>query len=1073
MKRKTIVNSVMLACMGLSGVTAAQDYLVNVDTSKLKAVGPAPVVPSASNVYIIQLKGATGIAKASELGELTPSNQLVAKNGNNYNAKTPALTAYIQSMQEAQDEVASEIGVNDILYKYTHTFNGFSAKLTDSQLDAVRSHPEVSAVYKDELQKPQTANTPAFLGLTGPNGQHTLGLKGEDVIIGVLDSGIWPENPAFSEDSSVAELAYGPAPESWAGECNVGSVGSFVNESGVEVYNDETAPVDEFECNNKLIGARYFGSAFSSSLEIQFGLGEFASPRDADGHGSHTTSTAGGNEGITAVLSGTEVGTISGIAPRARLATYKVCWNADYVNPDGDDEAGCFFGDSMAAIDQAVVDGVDVLNYSIGNSQAINSPVYNASLAAAEAGVLFAGSAGNSGPTADTVSNIAPWIATVAASTYDGESVLIGSELEVSAGDLPTSGLFSIPGAITTDIPEAGFSGDLGLAEPLEACDPLTSDLTGQIALIARGTCAFSTKILNAQAAGAVGVVVYSDDRPAIAMGGDATGITVPGVMVGNSDGLELVSTLSEVSTLVNMTTDGISMPTTEVGNIMANFSSRGVNTQTGDILKPDITAPGVRILAGNTPDQLDTGTHTDGELFQYLQGTSMSSPHIAGMAALLVGQHPNWSPAAIKSALMTSARQDIVKEDGFTQADPFDFGAGHADPVSAMNPGLVYEANFGDYLGFLCGQNEENLVLSLQGSGDDAASCDELSERGFATDASQLNYPSIAIAELEGTETIFRTVTDVSGDGGVYDVIVEAPLGIDVTVATFDSEGNETDSNQVEVAAGGTASYALTFTTTESIVPDEWVFGSVTLSGDEDVRSPIAIRPLANVTIDVPESLSLQLNRGRATFFVETSYTGSFAMETKGLTPATGIAGTEVNRNGAAFDFGAGLNTSTFLSIPEGTSVARFALSDELVAEDGADLDLYVYSCEDFSCTLAGQSATVGTSNEDVLLVNPVARFDDAAGDLYVLFVHAADTGVDASGDANDSVDYIVPNWIVESADSSTVATASSLAINGRFQNISLRTRGLDSSLLYMGSIDFIDASGESQGTTVLEVQP
>ena len=176
------------------------------------------------------------------------------------------------------------------------------------------------------------------------------------------------------------------------------------------------------------------------------------------------------------------------------------------------------------------------------------------------------------------------------------------------------------------------------------------------------------------------------------------------------------------------------------------------------DSLKPDITAPGVRILAATSENQLDIPGNVDGESYAYLQGTSMSSPHIAGLAALFSGQYPDWSPAEIKSAIMTAARQNVVKEDGVTPADPFDFGAGHADPVPAMNPGLVYSANTADYLAFLCGQGENGLVATLSDQ-----SCTDLEQAGFSFDASQLNYPSIAIAQLEVSETIYRTVTDLS----------------------------------------------------------------------------------------------------------------------------------------------------------------------------------------------------------------------------------------------------------------------------------------------------------------------
>lgn len=1034
----------------------ASPYITQVDASKLTATGPAPVVQAASGMYIVELKGPTAISMAAQLGELTPSNQLVAKFGNNYNATTPAMKAYVETMKARQAAVASDIGVENVLHKYAHTFNGFSARLSPAQLKAMSNHPDVAAVYADEVHQLQTTNTPRFLGLVSDagDGLHDLGIAGEDVIVGILDSGIWPENPSFSGQD------FGPAPAGWAGACNVGSVGSFVDANGVVIYDDTTAPPDEFTCNNKLIGARYFGSTFSSVYEMQFGLGAFASARDDDGHGSHTASTAAGNAGVTAVLAGTNVnGTLSGVAPRARIAAYKVCWNANYTNPEGGAERGCFFGDSLAAIDAAVVDGVDVLNYSIGNAQAINTPVYNASLSAANAGVFFAASAGNSGPTPATVSNIAPWIATVAASTYDGISAVVGAGLDVNSGDLAPSTIFSVPSAIGTPVPEAGLTGDLALADPVLACDPLTNDLTGKIALISRGTCGFTIKLNNAQAAGAIGAVVYTLSGTPIAMGGDPVGI--PGVMVFNADGLSLAQSVNNGTTNVTMTTDGAFLEATEVGNIMAGFSSRGVNTQSADILKPDITAPGVRILAAYTPQRLRFGNNPQGENFAYLQGTSMSSPHIAGMAALLAGENPTWTPAQIKSAIMTTARQDLVKENGLTPADPFDFGAGHTDPAPSLNPGLVYSANLGDYLGFLCGQGEAALVSSARFGAD----CATLEAQGFATDASQLNYPSIAIGELIDTETISRTVTDVTGNGGSYSVNVEAPAGTTVTVATFDAAGNETASPFLEVAPNGTASYTLTFNSVAGFTANEWAFGAVTLeSADANVRSPIAVFQVSSETIVVPETLSLQLNRGRASFFVQSLYTGQFNFDYAGLTPAFGIESSAISDPGE-FDFGGNVPNSTFLTIPEGVSLMRFSLRDELVSVPGTNLDLLVYRCVAFSCNFV-DSATGPDSNEDLIIVNPEPNAP-GAGNIYILFVQ----GVDTLGNA--TVDYTVPTWIVDGAESSTRVSGSPRAIANRFQNMRVSARGLDSEQLYMGTITFTDANGVVQGTTALEVQP
>lgn len=1047
-----------VAVSGALGSANATDHAVQVDASKFTATGSAPTISKSTGLYIVKMKGSSAISKAVSTGELVPDTSLTNKMGNQYNPASKTVIRHVNSIKDRQASVASTVGVSSLLHQYAHTFNGFSARLTPSQVASLRSHPDVAAVYEDELHQVQTMNTPEFLGLTGEGGQHTLGIKGEDVIVGILDTGIWPEHPSFSEDPEVDELAYGPAPERWTGTCNTGSVGEFIDGEGNIVYNDETVTPDEFTCNNKLIGASYFGSTFSSVYEIQFGLGEFASPRDADSHGSHTASTAAGNEGVTATLEGVDIGTVSGIAPRARVAAYKVCWNSSFVSEAGVAERGCFFGDSMAAIEQAVLDGVDVLNYSIGNSTAINSPVYNAALEAADAGVFFAASAGNSGPTAATTSNIAPWITTVGASTYDGETVTIGNALEIDTGDLAGEEIFSVHASIGPEVPAEGFTGELALADDIEACESLSSDLTGKFALIARGTCAFTTKMFNAEAAGAVGVVVYTDDRDPIAMGrgaGDETEVNIPGVMVTNADGLALVDSVNNGSTQVTMGFEGAATTNTQVGNIMASFSSRGENPQTSDIIKPDITAPGVNIFAAISPDQLDIDGNSDGETFGYLSGTSMSGPHIAGMGALLMGQYPDWSPAEVKSALMTTAYQGVFKEDGATPADPFDFGAGHASPVDAMNPGLVYSADLEDYLGFLCGQGEEQLVSDTT---DGEITCSDLDPSSF--EASQLNYPSIAVTDLSEPTTISRTVTDVTGFGGTYMVEVDAPVGIEVDVDTPEGDG------MIVVPANGEATYSLTFTPGEGFTPNEFGFGSVTLSsGEYEVRSPIAVSAVSAVKIDVPEFWSLELTRGRGSFFYQTLYTGDTSISYQGLTPASGYLGQSVDYG--AFDFVTGLDTAWFLEVPEDTSVFRFVLADGLVETDlEVDIDLLVYRCEGYSCTFVTSSENLA-SNEEILLTNPEPAGDSSVGDLYLVFPYAYDLlglGV---------VDYTMLGWIVDEAESTTRIVGSTRAIAGRYNNVRVTTRGLNENIIYMGSVTYYDDEGVEQGTTVLEVQP
>lgn len=1026
------------------------------DLSQLKAAEAYTSNKKASANYIVQLKGASGIGKADELGELLPSNQRVALGNNNYNADSSNISAYTARLKAKQAEMVANFTSGKLLHSYVHTFNGFSAVMSSSQAEALRNHPDVVGVWEDEIHVPQTSNTPAFLGLAGPDGGlHVDGIDGEGVIVGILDTGIIPEHPSFADDGSYSD----PADLGWAGECVTG----------------EEAEEETFSCNNKLIGARFYDAGFGTD-RIRYDLGEFDSPRDADSHGSHTASTAAGNAGVAASRSGVEIGTISGIAPRARVAAYKVCWNSNFEDPatPGSDR-GCSFADSMAAIDDAIADGVDVLNYSIGNSANLNTPVYNASLRATQAGVFFASSAGNDGPGPSTVSNIAPWQTTVAASTYDGIVPQIGEAIIVTSDGEEIDPAFSIEGGITAP-PAEGVTGNVVAIEPALACDsggPVTNPeaIAGNIALIARGACNFSEKILAAQGAGATAAIVYSDARAPISMGGDGTGITIPGRMIENAYGLDLASRLEEgLEITATWSNDPVAIESVSVGNVMAGFSSRGPNTTPLDIIKPDITAPGVTILAAISPTQFNFGGNEQGQNFGYISGTSMSGPHIAGMAALLKGENDDWSPAQIKSAIMTSARQDLTKEDGTTPADPFDFGAGHTDPLASLTPGLTYEANVNDYLGFLCGQGQATLVASF-GAGEQ--DCTSLTADGFATDPSQLNYPSIGISELDAPEEISRTVTDMTGAGGSYTVSVDAPTGIDVEVKTFDADGVETESENLVVEADGKASYSLTFSKGEGFVPNEFVFGAVTFTSADgtEVRSPIAVNPLPSVKIDVPAELSLTLNRGRASFPVEMRYNGSTSMDYAGLVAPEFLSGSVVDANQAGFDFNTAIGLGQFFLIPmpEGTQVARFNLFDSFVSSPGTDLDLHVWECLNGLACRSVASSETASSNEEVILVNPDPR-DGVGINVYVVLVHGWDLGNDEEGNNIDSVNFNAPMWRATPGQSSTRMFSSRRARDGRFNNVIISTRGLAPNL-YMGAVTFYNDEGVAEGTTVLEV--
>jgi hypothetical protein len=1042
--KRSILSSLICSSALLAFSQGAIAQEVDGDRAKLKLnANDAQVVKGTNKgagFYIVQLKGKPGVEKAKEYGELLPKNQSVSKKSNRYNAQAAKVRAYNNRLVSKQQELAQSAGKIDITYSYKHTFNGFSARLTQAQVKALESSADVVGVWEDKVQQPMTANTPKFLGLTEPGGQHDMGTFGEDVVIGIVDTGIWPEHPSFSGEG------YNPL-AGWNGTCDV-------------------AEDEAFTCNNKLIGARFYKESFEANYEIQVELGEFISPRDADGHGSHTASTAGGNSGVAANANGFDAGFVSGIAPRARIAAYKVCWNSSYVSPEGNEERGCFASDSMAAIDQAVVDGVDVINFSIGGSRTdLTYPSTAAMLSAAEAGVFVAVSAGNSGPTASTVGTPAPWVASVAASTYDGTVPARAIEATINE-DMST--ITAVEGAINKSIVETGTIEEaLVVAQPLEGCFvggeatalDNADDIDGKIALISRGSCSFSEKLNRALLSGAKGVVVFNNRAGApIVMGGTGD-FDLAAFMIDQADGESLKGALDGGSAVTVKLDESLTGDLNVIGNIMADFSSRGPNLSTADIMKPDITAPGVQILAATTPQPM---FGSQGNMFAYLQGTSMSSPHIAGMAALFKESHPSWSPAQIKSALMTSARQNVTLSDG-SDATPFNFGSGHAQPVDAMTPGLLFDLGINDYLGLLCGLGESDFVAERE------VSCDDLNGAGFSDQASELNLPSITVSNLMRSTTVTRVATNAENVASSYTATIEAPAGVDVAIKTFDADGNETPSDTLDVEANGTASFAVTMSQNTSAAFGAYAFGSITWadSAGHSVRLPLVIRPEVIVDIEVPAIVSKVAKRGRVSFPVKMLYSGRTSIDYVGMHAPSGITGNVEQDEDASFSFNEdGLGTH-FFHIPEGTKVARFSLRDALVTAEGSDLDLFVYRCEEWSCSRVGQSLNAA-SNEDVILTDPTPAADISVGTVYLIWVHGFDIGDDQA-----NTDYVMPTWIVDTPERTTRVRSSRRAIEGRFNNVTVSTRGLEAGVVHMGAVSFYDAAGNMQGTTVLEIVP
>ncbi|NJN16768.1 MAG: S8 family serine peptidase [Oscillochloris sp.] len=617
---------------------------------------------------------------------------------------SPEARAYLATLNAEINAMIDRARAKVPSLQLTHRFDiilgGASVIAPIESLDVLQRLPGVVGVLNDQLEQIDTYRTPRFIGATTAwNQGGGQAEAGEGVIFGVLDSGVWPENPAFSDPDPLGRAFDAPPPAPG----NPG--GARTCDFGGPVPGDA-----DFDCNNKLIGSY----RFMSTYELFAGLEpyEFTSGRDDDGHGTHTASTTAGNAGVTAAAFGNTFGTISGIAPRAHVVNYKVCG-----------ELGCYGTDSAAAVQQSIRDGVHVINFSIsGGANPYGDVVALAFLDAYNSGILVSASAGNTGPGANTVNHRAPWVATVAASTSD-RSFLSTITVQGAGGTLEIEGVSSGNG-VSTPAQVAVNTGDVLCQSPAAP-----GSFTGQIVVCERGVNARTAKSANVAAGGAVGMILYNPGPSSL----DADFHSIPSVHIQNIEGAELLDFLAANPGATATFTQG------ELGrfqgDVIAGFSSRGGPDQTLGVSKPDVTAPGVNILAGYT--ELEYGNPVPG--FAFLSGTSMSSPHNAGAAVLLKWLHPDWTPGQIKSALMTTAKSaGVYKEDGVTPFTPFDAGSGRINLAKAWDAGLTFDATGADY-------------LALSG------------------ELWKANYPSLYVPDMPGLVTVSRTAQEVSGYDGFY----------------------------------------------------------------------------------------------------------------------------------------------------------------------------------------------------------------------------------------------------------------------------------------------------------------
>ncbi|KAJ4784105.1 Subtilisin-like protease [Rhynchospora pubera] len=614
-----------------------------------------------------------------------------------------------------------------LIYSYSEVFSGFAARLSEEELNAVKKKDGFLHVYPDQYVPLATTHSPDFLGLHTGGGSWPRSGLGRGVIIGMLDTGILPSHASFTDDGLP------PPPKRWKGICEFKTGG----------------------CNNKIIGARAFGSAVINIT---------APPIDDAGHGTHTASTAAGNFVGDASYKGNANGTAAGMAPHAHLAIYKVCTRGR-----------CSIVDVLAGLDAAVRDRVDVLSFSLGLSSGPfqYDPIAMATFKAMEKGIFVSCAAGNGGPEIGSVSNEFPWVLTVAAGTMDRSiraTVKLGNGKELDGESLfqpansgPVSYPLVYPASNMAANPDCENFEGFDIHGKIALC--MSSGLSGRVDI--------GSSVLGF---GGTGMILMNSKPEGYTTFADAH--VLPASHVSYSAGAAILSyinsTTNPTATLVFKGTVMDSSPSRTI----AFFSSRGPSKATPGILKPDITGPGMNILAAWAP----TLMHPFDQGFNIVSGTSMATPHLSGIAALIKSVHPNWSPAAIKSAIMTTSDNvdrtgQPIKDEQYQKASFFAMGAGHVNPSRAVDPGLVYDLGVNDYISYLCGLGDGEAAVSAVVHR--SVNCSLV---GSIKEA-ELNYPAIVIDPRSGPVTVNRTVTNVGLAKSRYAAVVYMPKEIKVIV--------------------------------------------------------------------------------------------------------------------------------------------------------------------------------------------------------------------------------------------------------------------------------------------------
>lgn len=809
------------------------------------------------------------------------------------NVSSLAAVGYLEFLAARHEEFIQEVSLLlgrsiSPVHQYRVASNGLALDLSAAEAEILAESPLVKSLERDKKYKLQTYAGPEWIGAgeiwTGDAGFPEK--RGEGILFGSLDSGINWEHPSFDSQSTDGYVHTNPL-GGYLGLCNDPESGAL--------------------CNDKLIGIYDFVEDDPGTEDV---VEENTNGKDNDGHGSHTASIAAGNR-VNTFLAGKINATLSGVAPRANIISYRVCYIGE---PVGLDSGGCQGSAILKSIDQAVSDGVDVINYSIGSDASdpwrIGS-IARAFLVARNAGVFVATSAGNAGPNEGTIGSPAnaPWVIAVGNATHNTIYGSVVSDLAGGASPPPddligaslTGGIGQRPIVHARDYGnalcgigeaelEARCGDNEGLSNPWDGEKPFN----GEIVVCDRGTYGRVEKGKNVLLAGAGGYILANASEQGESVVADDH--CLPATHLGKEEGDELREWLATGSGHQGSISGFSLVENDSFGDQLAATSSRGpAEAPVADTLKPNLIAPGTAILAASDL----------GQAFRTLSGTSMSSPHIAGAAALLKSVHPNWSVSQIASSIETTATGEQATDRGLEPATPHQRGSGRPQLGEAANAGLYLDVTNTDFVA-------ANPVAGGQ--------------------PRNLNLPGLVDTKCKSNCSFTRKLTAQAGSGNWTATPVGFPVGVNVSTspASFSLSNGQSRDLVVNVDLAG------------SVVVGEWVYGSIRLSapGFSDQYLTVAVYSDGG---ELPEGWSLtdDRNGGWRMFNLSGLVALPDATFTAGglVRPSrTSKVLTEDTTNTNPYDSGPGVFTA-WHNLPQG----GLWLYAETLASTAEDLDLYV----------------------------------------------------------------------------------------------------------------------------------